>query len=85
MTASVAYGYVAPYWLEGPCRMRFNGINTGVCSPRPERTARYMAGVRLVATATRAIDDPRTWTATLGIELEPVGALRMMTVVRSWY
>jgi len=85
VTAALAYGYLAPYWLEGPCRMRFYDIDTGVCAPRPERTARYMAGVRVVGTVTRDLDDPRIWSATLGIELEPVGALRMMTIARSWY
>jgi hypothetical protein len=84
-TASIAYGYVAPFWLEGPCRMRFYDIYTGVCSPRPERTARYMAGARLVATVTRELDDPRVWSATLGLEFEPIGALRMLTIARSWY
>lgn len=84
-TASIAYGYLAPFWLEGPCRMRFYGIYTGVCHERPERTARYMAGVRVVATVTRGLDSPRDWSATLGLEFEPVGALRMITIARSWY
>jgi hypothetical protein len=84
-TAAISYGYLAPYWLEGPCEVRFYGIRTGVCAPRPERTARYMTGVRIVATATRAIDDPRDWSATIGLEFEPVGALRMAAVRRSWY
>lgn len=84
-TAAVAYGYLAPYWLEGPCRMRFYDIYTGVCAPRPERTTRYMAGVRVVATVTRAFDDPRDWSATIGVEFEPIGALRMMLIARSWY
>jgi hypothetical protein len=84
-TGALAYGYLAPYWLEGPCRMRFYEIHTGVCTPRPERTARYMAGVRVVATVTRALDDPREWSATIGVEFEPIGALRMMLIARSWY
>ncbi|HEY4179768.1 MAG TPA: hypothetical protein VGM90_23160 [Kofleriaceae bacterium] len=84
-TFAIAYGYVAPYWLEGDCKVRFYGIETGVCKPRPERAARYMAGVRLVATVAQTIDDPHAWSATFGIELEPVGALRMLTVARSWY
>jgi hypothetical protein len=84
-TAAIAYGYVAPYWLEGPCKERFYGIETGVCAPRPERTTRYMAGVRVVASVTRALDDPHAWSATIGVEFEPVATLRMLLVARSWY
>lgn len=84
-TAAIAYGYLAPYWLEGPCKERFYGIQTGVCAPRPERTARYMAGVRVVATVTRGLDDPRAWSATIGVEFEPIATLRMLLVARSWY
>lgn len=84
-TASLVYGYLAPYWLEGPCRERFYGIKTGVCQPRPKRHARYMTGVRLVGTMTWSLDQDSSWVATVGIELEPIGALRMLTVARSWY
>ena len=84
-TAALAYGYVAPFWLEGECKVRFFEIRTGVCSPRDPRTARYMAGVRVVATVTRTIDDPRMWSATIGLEFEPLGALRMLLIARSWY
>lgn len=82
-TVSLAYGYVAPFWLEGPCRTRFFGIETGVCTPRPERTTRMMAGVRLVGTFTR--DESQQWSATVGIEFEPLGALRANFGIRSWY
>ncbi|MBA3391553.1 MAG: hypothetical protein H0T89_02860 [Deltaproteobacteria bacterium] len=68
-TAAVAYGYRAPWELFGSSR----------------GDTRYMIGVRLVATATRAHDDPRDWTAALGIEFEPVGAVRYVFGVRSWY
>jgi hypothetical protein len=37
---------------------------------------RYMTGIRVVASATRSLDDPRDWTLTGGVEFEPVGALR---------
>jgi hypothetical protein len=84
-TAMVAFGWLAPWWLEGPCANRFYDIYTGVCSPRSRRTARYMVGVRGVVTLTREIDDPRVWSATFGIEVEPLGALRMLLVRRSWY
>jgi hypothetical protein len=84
-TAAVAWGYMAPYWLEGPCKVRFYEIETGVCSPRAPRLARMIAGVRLVGTVTRGLDDPREWSATLGLEFEPVGAVRANFAVRSWY
>ena len=44
-----------------------------------------MIGVRVVASATRAIDDPRLWSATLGLETEPMGALRYLLGIRAWY
>lgn len=73
------------FLYEGPCRERFYGIETGVCRPRPKRHARYMTGVRLVGTTTGSLDQHSSWVATVGIELEPIGALRMLTVARSWY
>jgi hypothetical protein len=39
----------------------------------------------LVGTVTRAVDDPHDWSATIGIEAEPVGAIRYLLGVRSWY
>lgn len=84
-TASIAYGYLAPFWLEGPCLKRFYDIYTGVCSPRPERLARYMAGLRVVATVTRDAQDSHDWSATVGLEFEPVAAIRMFTIARDWY
>jgi hypothetical protein len=48
-------------------------------------TTLYMIGVRVVASYTRAIDDPHDWTATIGLETEPVGALRYLLGIRSWY
>lgn len=68
-TLQIAYGYSAPWALWGPWR----------------GPARYMIGARLVGTYTRAHDDPRDWSATLGVEFEPVGALRYILGVRSWY
>lgn len=85
VTASIAYGYLAPFHLEGVCKERFYGIETGYCAARPESTTRYMAGLRLVGTVTRALDDPRSWSATIGVEFEPIAALRMLLVARSWY
>ncbi|MBK9035462.1 MAG: hypothetical protein IPL61_30095 [Myxococcales bacterium] len=69
VTGAIAYGYRAPWGLRHPSR----------------GDSRYMIGVRVVATATRAADDPHDWTASLGLETEPVGALRYLLGVRSWY
>jgi len=68
-TAAIAYGYLAPWKLWGPWR----------------GPTRYMIGVRAVATVTRAWDNPRDWSATIGLETEPVGALRYLLGIRSWY
>ena len=108
-TVALAWGYLAPWKLEGACRTRFFDITTGVCQAplrasarslqswaRPPRATRYMVGVRMVATVTRSLDrgldrsvDPtsgdRGWSATLGIETEPLGALRALLGLRSWY
>ena len=69
VTGALAYGYLAPWRLFGP---------------RPGRS-RYMIGVRVVATATRAIDDPRDGSITMGLEAEPVGAIRYLLGIKSWY
>lgn len=69
VTGALAYGYLAPWRLWGP----WNGAT------------KYMIGVRLVASVTRSVDDPRDWTATGGLEFEPVGALRYLLGIRSWY
>jgi len=37
--------------------------------------ARHMVGVRVVASMNRSLDDPHDWSATFGLELEPIGAL----------
>ena len=69
VTGAIAWGYRAPWDLFHPARGR----------------SRYMIGVRVVATATRAIDDPGRWSATLGLETEPMGALRYLLGIRAWY
>lgn len=83
-TVAVAFGYLAPWKLEGPCAVRFFDIETGVCEPRPARATRYMVGIRLVATGTRALADPGDWSVSLGVELELAGALRTFGFT-SWY
>lgn len=70
-TGSLAYGYLAPWNLFG--------------STRSGDASRYMIGVRLVANVTVDRDDRRLWTATGGVEVEPVGALRYLLGIRSWY
>lgn len=69
MTGAIAYGYRCPWKLWGPYR----------------DSSRYMIGVRLVASGSRAANDPKDWNVSLGIEFEPVGALRYLGGIRSWY
>jgi hypothetical protein len=69
VTAALAYGYLAPWSLFGPW----------------EGASRYMIGVRLVVSATRSLEDPYDWSATVGLEAEPIGALRYLMSIRSWY
>lgn len=68
-TGALSYGYRAPWKLWGPWSGK----------------TRYMIGVRMVASYMRAADDPSLWSATLGLETEPVGALRYLLGIRSWY
>lgn len=68
-TAQLGLHYRAPWDLFGE---------------RP-RNHRYMIGVGVVATATQNRLDPSDWSATIGLELEPLGALRYLLGVRSWY
>ncbi len=69
LTAQVAYGYLAPWDLFRKTRS----------------DTRYTIGVRLVASYTRSTADPGDWIATVGLETEPVGALRYLLGIRSWY
>ncbi|MBL0213051.1 MAG: hypothetical protein IPQ07_04145 [Myxococcales bacterium] len=69
LTGQLAYGYLAPW----------NLFRT------PRGSTRYMIGVRVVASYTRSIADPGDWLATIGLETEPVGALRYLLGIRSWY
>jgi hypothetical protein len=47
--------------------------------------SRYRIGVRMVASVTQARDDHQNWSATFGLETEPVGALRYLLGIKSWY
>jgi hypothetical protein len=69
VTGALAYGYRCPWKLWGP----FNDAT------------RYMIGVRLVASGTRAVADPNDWAISLGLEFEPIGALRYIAGIKSWY
>jgi hypothetical protein len=68
-TAALGWGYRCPWKLWGPY----------------SRTTRYEIGARIMLVVTRAYDEPRDWTGTLGIEVEPVGALRYVLGIHSWY
>lgn len=69
VTGAFAFGYRCPWKLWGPWN----------------DATRYMIGVRLVASGTRAVADPNDWAMSLGLELEPIGALRYVGGIKSWY
>ena len=46
------------------------------------QTSRYEIGARFVVSATRS---PTEWSTTFGVEFEPVGAIRYLLGIRSWY
>ena len=69
MTAVIGWGYRCPWRLWGPY----------------DRATRYEIGLRITLAATRAYFDPKDWSATIGLEVEPVGALRYLLGIRSWY
>jgi hypothetical protein len=68
-TAALAWGYRCPWRLWGPYT----------------RGSRYEIGPRITLAVTRAYRDPADWSATLGLEVEPVGALRYLLGIKSWY
>lgn len=69
LTAQLGFGYQARWNLFGD---------------KP-RSSSYMIGVRAVATATQSRYDKHDWSATVGLEFEPVGAARYLLGIRSWY
>jgi len=69
VTGAISYGYRCPWNLRGT-----SGGGTS-----------YMIGVRVVASYTRSIDDPKDWVATIGLETEPIGALRYLLGIRALY
>jgi hypothetical protein len=68
-TVAVAWGYRCPWVMY---------------SDAPKGT-RYMIGGRIVASFTRELDNPNVWSGSLGIEFEPVGTLRYLLGIQSWY
>lgn len=68
-TAQLGFGYRAPWDLFGD----------------QPRGSRYMIGVGIVTTVTQSRFDRSDWSATIGLEFEPLGALRYILGVRSWY
>jgi hypothetical protein len=69
LTAQLGVAYRAPWDLFGDT----------------PRRSRYMIGVGLVATVTQSRFDRSDWSATVGLEFEPLGALRYILGIRSWY
>jgi len=68
-SAQLGFAYRAPWDLYGP---------------RP-RASRYMIGVGIVGTVTQSRHDSHDWSALVGLELEPLGAIRYLLGIRSWY
>jgi hypothetical protein len=69
LTAQLGIAYRAPWDLFGD---------------RP-RNSRYMIGAGLVATVTQSRFDRSDWSATVGLEFEPLGAIRYLLGIKSWY
>lgn len=69
ITAQLAYGYRCPWKIWGPWNP----------------STRYMIGVRFVGTFTQSRADSGDWNASLGLEFEPLGSLRYLAGIRSWY
>jgi hypothetical protein len=58
-TAALGFGYVGSFRRSDPWI----------------RWARHLVGARIIASVNRSLDDPREWSATFGIEVEPLGVL----------
>jgi hypothetical protein len=55
------------------------GYTGSFSNPRPwVDWARHVVGARAVFSLNRAIGDPRNWSMTLGLEVEPIGALHAL-------
>jgi hypothetical protein len=42
------------------------------------RWADHVVGARIVASVNRSLEDPRDWSVTVGVEVEPIGAVRAL-------
>ncbi len=47
----------------------------GYTTPDPYLGLAHASGIRMITSMTRSTDDPRDWSVTLGLELDPIGAL----------
>jgi hypothetical protein len=69
ITGQLAYGFRCPWKLSGPWNP----------------STRYMIGVRFVGSFTQSREDRGDWNASFGLEFEPIGSLRYLAGIRSWY
>jgi len=62
ITAALGFGYVGSFANSGPW----------------VSWARHVIGARVMLSVNRGAEDPREWSATVGLEVEPIGALHAM-------
>ena len=60
MTTAIGFGYMGSWSRSDP----WVGFAT------------HVVGVRVVALVNRSLDDSRDWSATLGVEVDPIGAVQ---------
>jgi hypothetical protein len=59
ITGALGVGYIG-FWPQADPWIRWAG---------------HVVGARIVASVNRSLDDPRDWSATIGLEVEPIGAV----------
>lgn len=62
ITAALGFGYVGSFPRSDPW----------------VRWARHVVGARVLVSVDRAVDQPHDWSATLGLEVEPIGAVHAL-------
>lgn len=62
VTGALGFGYVGSFPRSAPWI----------------RWARHVVGARVVVSVNRTIDEPRDWSATAGLEVEPIGAVHAL-------
>lgn len=67
----------------GNARVITAGLGVGYVGSYPNaspwiRWVRHVVGARVMLSVNRAAEDPRDWSATLGLEVEPIGALHAL-------